>query len=203
MTQTTTGFSIGVPANWFEIDVHPDTRNGAISALVNERIAGVPELRGHRTTLVRALRRAARSAYASGAAYCGAMVEGLEGAVLTASVTVSLVDAPNGETAAPTVVGHLKALPRRGEDSAWREVEQVDLSGVGSVARTRGVEDVTLPEGSGWIRSVMMQTFVPFPGPASGRIALITGISPILQLEAELFDLFDAITSTFRFRSVP
>jgi hypothetical protein len=199
--QTATGFSISVPATWFEIDVHPNTSNSAISALVTGRTAGVPELREHRTTLVRILRRAVRSAHANGAAYCGVMVEGLDGAVLTASVTVSIVDVPNAETGAHTIGGYLKAIPKRGEDSPWRLVEQVDLPNVGTVARTRGVEDVTMPDGGGWIRTVLMQTFVPFPGPAPDRIALITGSSPILQLETELHDLFDAIASTFRFHT--
>ncbi|MEV6341910.1 hypothetical protein [Actinoplanes sp. NPDC051851] len=201
MAQAATGFSITVPDNWFEIDVHPDTRNGAINTLVTERIAGMPELWEHRTAMVRALRRAARSAHASGAAYCGVMVEGFGGAVLTAGITVSIVDAPNGETGAPAVMRYLKAIPNRGDGTPWRQVEQADLPQVGPVARTRGLEDVVAPDGAGWIRSVLMQTFVPFPGPMSDRVALITGNSPIVQLEAELHDLFDAITSTFRFHT--
>ena len=48
-----------------------------------------------------------------------------------------------------------------------------------------------------------MQTFVPFPGPTLTRVAIITGSSPILPLADELFDLFDAITSTFRFHFPP
>lgn len=197
------GFTINVPDSWFEIDVHPDTRNAAITALVAERTRAVPALQPHRAALAKALREAARSAHANGAVYCGAMVEGFDGAVLTASVTVAVAEVPGGDSGRATIESYLRPLPRRGDDSPWRQVEQVELPHAGRVARTRGVEDVPLPDGAGWIRSVLLQTFVPFPGPAPTRIAMITGSSPILPLTDELFDLFDAVTSTFRFVPVP
>ena len=196
-----TGFSITVPANWFEIDVHPDTRNSAINALVTERTRAVPALYEHRSALVRALRSAARNAHSNGAAYCGAMVEGFDTALMTASITVSIVQAPDVDAGPDAIRDQLRAIPRRGDDAPWRQVEQADLPHVGTVPRTRGVEDVVLPDGAGWIRAALMQTFVPFPGPALTRVALITGSSPILPLAAEFLDLFDAITSTFRFDS--
>lgn len=198
------GFAISVPDSWFEIDVHPDTRNASIAALVDERTRAVPELREHRATLAKALREAARGAYANGAVYCGAMVEGFDGAVLTASVTVSLVRAPgDGGGAAQAIEGYLHPVPRTGQDSPWRVVEHADLPQVGPVPRTRGVEDVVLPDGAGWVRSVLTQTFVPFPGPTPDDVAMITASSPILPLADELFELFDAITSTFRFVRTP
>ncbi|AEV84532.1 hypothetical protein ACWT_3509 [Actinoplanes sp. SE50] len=196
-----TGFAITVPDSWFEIDVHPDTRNSAISSLVNERVRSVPELNPHRSALTRALRGVARTAHANGAAYCGAMVQGFDEALLTASVTVTIVRAPGEEVEASAVAAQLRPLPRSGADGPWREVVQAELPGIGGVPRTRGVTDVVLPEGEGWIRSVTMQTFVPFPGVRSDRIAVITGSSPILPLAEDLLDLFDAITSTFRFIS--
>jgi len=198
-----TGFGITVPGSWFEVDVHPDTRNSAISALVTERTQAVPELIPHRAALARALRGAARSAYANGAAYCGVMAEGFDGAVLTASVTVSIIEAPDADAGSATITRHLRSLPRRGEHTPWREVGQVELPRLGTVPCTRGVEDVVLPEGDGWIRSVLMQTFVPFPGAAPGRtperFAMITASSPILPMTDDLLDLFEAITSTFQF----
>ncbi|KUL21664.1 hypothetical protein [Actinoplanes awajinensis] len=194
-----TGFAITVPESWFEIDVHPDTRNSALSALVNERVRNVPALAPHRTALTRALRGVARSAYANGVAYCAAMVQGFDEALLTASVTVSIVRNPDQDTGPSAIADQLRPLPRSGADGPWREVVQAELPGIGPVARTRGVTDVVLPEGEGWIRSVAMQTFVPFPGPHAERIAVITGSSPILPLTDDLLDLFDAVTGTFRF----
>ncbi|MCA2214466.1 hypothetical protein [Jidongwangia harbinensis] len=191
-----TGFTLAVPPTWFEVDVHPNTRDGSINSLVRQRVRQMPELRTHRTALVRALRGAARTAHAHGAAYCGVMVDGLGGALLTATVTVSVVAAP-GEVA--SVGEYLRPVGRTGDDRPWRVVEQVDLPHVGRVTRTRGVEDVTLPEGAGWIRAALLQTFVPFPGPGQARVALVTGSTPIVALAAEMHDLFDAVTATFRF----
>jgi hypothetical protein len=202
-TATPTGFAITVPNSWFEVDVHPDTRNAAISALVTERTRAIPELAPHRDTLTRALRSAARSAHANGAAYCGVMAQGFDGAVLSASVTVSIIRAPDSDAGSATITRYLQPLPRRGENAPWREVGQVELPNLGSMPCTRGVEDVVLPEGEGWVRSVLMQTFVPFPDPAPGRgpdqFAMITASSPILPMATDLLDLFEAITSTFRF----
>lgn len=202
MTSPTTGpagFSITIPDAWFEVELHPDSRNAAINTLVTERISQVPELREHRSTLARVLREVARRAYDSGARFCGTLVAGLEDAVMTATVTVTIVDAPDGKGAADAIEPHLTRRPKRGSDSVWREVESVELPGLGRVPRTVGVEDVTMPDGAGWIRSLIMQTFVPFPGPDPSRVALITGSSPLLALESELFELFDAITGTFQF----
>lgn len=194
-----TGFAISIPDAWLEVDLHPDSRNASINDLVTRQIKDVPQLREHRATLVRALRGAARSAHAAGALYCASMVQPIEDAVIAATVTISVVEAPNEENASETIVAHLQALPRgTGEDPVWREVTSAELAGIGRVPRTQGVEDVTMPEGTGWIRSVIMQTFVPVPDSA-GRVALITCSSPILALSEELLDLFDAVTSTFRF----
>jgi hypothetical protein len=191
-----TGFTLAVPPDWFEVDVHPNTRDGSINSLVRQRVRQAPDLRPHRAALVRALRGAARTAHAHGAAYCGVMVEGFGSALLTAAVTVSVVAAP-GDVA--SVGEYLRPVERTGDDRPWRVVETVDLPHAGRVTRTRGVEDVTLPEGAGWIRSALLQTFVPFPGPGQARVALITGSTPVVALAAEMHDLFDAVTATFRF----
>ena len=197
------GFGILVPDSWFEVDLHPDTRNNSINDLVTQRLREVPELYEHRAALSKALRSAARSAYAAGAVYCGTMVQGLGDAVLTATLTVSLVEAPDDQSGAETIARQLTAIPRAGADQPWREVVSAELPHVGRVPRTQGVEDVVMPEGSGWIRTVLMQTFVPVPGAPGNRVALITASSPILPLADELLDLFDAVTSTFRFTADP
>jgi hypothetical protein len=194
-----TGFGINVPDSWFEVDLQPDTRNNSINDLVTERLREVPELYEHRAALSRALRSAARSAFAGGAVYCGTMVQGLGDAVLTATITVSLVESPDENAGAEAIARQLTAIAKGGPDTPWREVVSVELPHVGRVPRTQGVEDVTMPEGSGWIRTVLMQTFVPVPGGQVNRVALITCSSPILPLADELLDLFDAVTSTFRF----
>jgi hypothetical protein len=43
-----------------------------------------------------------------------------------------------------------------------------------------------------------MQTFIPVPG-QEGKVALVAGSSQVLDLADSFFDIFDAVTSTFRF----
>ena len=195
-----TGFAITVPDRWYELELHPDVRNAAINDLVAQRLREVPELHERPGD--------ARPRAARGGPHRvrgrGPLLRhdgrGLGGAVLTASVTVAIVTVPEEQAGADAIIGHLTTIPRRGTDSIWRDVDHVQLPGAGRVPRTRGVEDITAPDGTGWVRSIGdQQTFVPFPGPSRDRVALITGTSPVLALEAELFDLFDAVTGTFRF----
>ncbi len=197
------GFSISVPDTWFEVDLNPATWRASIDALVRERTRGVPELAANRAAISRLLRNAASDAAAGGALFCGVMAEAVEGAGLSASMTVSLLPAPDGDrTAGVTplmIISTLSEKVARSQDDTWTTVALVDLPYVGQTARSYGVEDVSLPDQAGWIRTTMMQTFIPIP--QSDQVALVSCSSPNLVLVDALHDLFDAVTSTFRFVS--
>lgn len=61
------------------------------------------------------------------------------------------------------------------------------------------VEDVPVAQGdSRTLRMVVTQTYVPVPG-TTDQVALISGAGPVLDLADSLHDIFDAVTSTFRF----
>ncbi|AEH07668.1 MULTISPECIES: hypothetical protein [Protofrankia] len=198
------GFSISIPDTWFEVDLNPVTRRASIDALVRERTRGVPELAANRAAISRLLRHAARDAAAGGALFCGVMAEAVEGAGLSASVTVSMLPAPDdarvvgvAEVTPSMIMSSLSERVARSQDDTWTTVTLVDLLYVGQAARSYGVEDISLPDRAGWIRTTMMQTFVPVP--RSDQVALISCSSPNLVLVDALHDLFDAVTSTFRF----
>ncbi|WP_165036311.1 hypothetical protein [Candidatus Protofrankia californiensis] len=198
------GFSISVPDTWFEVDLNPVTRRASIDALVRERTRGVPELAANRAAISRLLRNAASDAAAGGALFCGVMTEAVEGAGLSASVTISLLFAPNGDritgvtgVTPSAIMSTLSEKAARSQDDTWTTVALVDLPYVGQAARSYGVEDISLPDQAGWIRTTMMQTFVPIP--RSDQVALVSCSSPNLVLVDALHDLFDAVTSTFRF----
>ncbi|MFE0862809.1 hypothetical protein ACFW5P_14490 [Streptomyces rochei] len=75
----------------------------------------------------------------------------------------------------------------------------MDIPGVGTVARTYGVEDVPVAQGdSRTLRMVLTQTYIPVPG-TSDQVVLVSGASPVLDLAEAFHDIFDAVTSTFRF----
>lgn len=197
------GFSLTVPENWWEFDIHPASRDDTIRTLVNERIKATPELAPHRKALVAFLRQAAREAYDSGAVYCGCMAENFDSVPLLAQVTVSAVGArtPEGEllpTDPALIAASLTEKVARRETDTWRKVSAVTIPQVGLAARTHGIEDVQVPGDTRTVRVVLMQTFIPFPGDER-KVALVSASSPVLDLAESFFDVFDAVTSTFRF----
>ncbi|MGA5444397.1 hypothetical protein ACPCKW_33560 [Streptomyces griseoincarnatus] len=200
------GFRIKVPESWWEFDVRPESRDDSIHRMVTERLRAHPELTPHRDTYISFLRKAAADAWKSGALYCGCMVETFGGDTpITGSVTVSLVGGRTSKgdplpTDPEAVVAQLAVKEARREGDSWRKVTTVDIPGVGPAARTYGIEDVPVPgdELGRTIRAVLMQTFIPVPG-QEGKVALVAGSSQVLDLAESFFDIFDAITSTFRF----
>ncbi|TLS41967.1 hypothetical protein FE633_33360 [Streptomyces montanus] len=200
------GFRIKVPESWWEFDVRPESRDDSIRKMVTERVQQRPELAKYRDTYVAFLQKSAADAWKSGALYCGCMAESFGGDTpITGSITVSLVGGRTqaGEplsTDPQVIASQLAVREAKKEGDAWRKVTTVDIPGVGSVARTHGIEDIPVPGDSlnRTIRAVLMQTFIPVPG-QEGKVALVAGSSQVLDLADSFFDIFDAITSTFRF----
>ncbi|MFC6066478.1 hypothetical protein [Streptomyces ochraceiscleroticus] len=198
------GFHIKVPKSWWEFDIRPASRDDTIRQLVNERVRRRPELAEYRDVFSSFLRKAARDAWQSGALYCGCMAESFGGAApVTASVTVSVIGAQtdDGEilpTDPQLIAQQISPRKAKREGDAWREVTTVEIPQVGPVARTHGVEDITVPGDERTVRAVLMQTFIPVPE-QQGTVALVSGSSQVLDLADSFFDMFDAITSTFRF----
>ncbi|MEW2610194.1 hypothetical protein AB0937_08265 [Streptomyces sp. NPDC047880] len=200
------GFRIKVPETWWEFDVRPESRDDSIRRMVSERVQQRPELEQYRGTYVDFLQKAAADAWKSGALYCGCMAENFGGDTpITGSVTVSLVGGRNerGEPLSndPSVIaGQLAVKEAKREGDSWRKVTTVDIPGVGPAARTHGIEDIAVPGDAlnRTIRAVLMQTYIPVPG-QEGKVALVAGSSQVLDLADSFFDIFDAITSTFRF----
>ncbi|MEU3196122.1 hypothetical protein [Streptomyces sp. NPDC006996] len=200
------GFRIKVPETWWEFDVRPESRDDSIRRMVNERLCEHPELAPHRDTYVSFLRKAAADAWKPGALYCGRMAESFGGETpITGSVTVSLVGGRTSKgdplpTDPAAIAAQLAVKEAKKPGDSWRKVTTVEIPGVGPAARTYGIEDIPVPgdEPGRTIRAVLMQTFIPVPG-QEGKVALVAGSSQVLDLADSFFDIFDAITTTFRF----
>jgi hypothetical protein len=198
------GFRISVPDSWWEFDLRPESRDDSIKRMVDERVGQVPEAAEHRDVITSFLRKQAREAWDSGAIYCGCMAQSFGGDVpITCTVTVSIVGArtSTGEilpTDPARIVSQLGTRVAQNEGDPWREVSTVEIPEVGTAARTKGIEDIPVPNDKRHVRAVLMQTFIPTPGD-EGTVALVSGSSQVLDLADSFFDVFDAITSTFRF----
>jgi hypothetical protein len=200
----TAGVSLAVPESWWEFDIRPEGREATVRQLVDERVQAVPELAPYRNDLSVLLRRMARDAHDSGALYLGCMAENFSGVPLTATMTVTVLGAANAQgvplsTDPQAIAAGLKTITPRREGDAWRKVTTVEIPEVGLCARTYGVEDVPVEQGdSRTIRMALTQTFVPIPD-RPAEVVLISGASPVLDLADAFHDIFDAVTSTFRF----
>ncbi|MFD8538182.1 hypothetical protein [Streptomyces rubrogriseus] len=201
---TPIGVSLSVPESWWEFDIRPEGREATIRALVEERLAGTPELVPYRADLTAMLRKMAKDAHDSGALYLGCMAENFDGVPLTATVTVSVLGAKNKQGVALStdpraIADSLRTITARREGDAWRKVTTVDIPEVGPAARTYGVEDVPVAPGdSRTLRMALTQTYIPVPG-TTDRVVLVSGASPVLDLAEAFHDIFDAVTGTFRF----
>lgn len=206
-TRPVSGVNILVPSSWYEFDIHPATRDQAIREVVRARVQERPELAECRAELVRTLRRVAGEAWDSGVLYFGAMAEVDDEAPLTASLTISVVDADQNDDQASgglgPIMSALKQIPpgRRPTDP-WRRIRLVDLPDAGSAVRSEGIEDVALPDDTRTARMAMAQTFVPFPD-GDPRVAVISAATPQLALAEPMLELFDGICATFRFVRQP
>lgn len=85
------------------------------------------------------------------------------------------------------------------EGDTWRKVTTVEIPETGLAARTYGVEDLTVPGDARAVRTVLMQTFIPLPGRAD-QVAPVAASSCVIDLADSFFDIFDAVTGTFRYR---
>jgi hypothetical protein len=194
------GFTLRVPPNWFELDVHPATRDASARELVRDRIAQVPELQARRTEITKLLREQAAAAWDAGAVYCAGMVEPVMDGVLPATVTVFLLPGPLGANSdePDRITALLPALnPKEAKDEndTWTRVQMLELEGCGQAARSYGIEDIE-PEPGKPIRVAQMLTFIPIP--RVNRVLLVSCSSPAVAVAEGLFDLFDALTGTVR-----
>ena len=198
------GVSLAVPESWWEFDIRPEGREATVRQLIDARVRAVPELAPYRAELSMLLRRMARDAHDSGALYLGCMAENFDGVPLTATVTVTVLGAATAEgvplsTDPQAIAQSLATITPRREGDAWRKITTVEIPEVGLCARTYGVEDVPVEQGdTRTIKVALTQTYVPIPGRPE-EIVLISGASPVLDLAEAFHDIFDAVTSTFRF----
>lgn len=195
------GVYLAVPPSWYEFDIHPATRDQAIRRLVTARAKENEAVADQREAVVRSLKKLARDAWAGGAVYCACMAENLATTPLVASVSISILRAGTGggplSTAPADIARALGGKRARSAHDTWRTATLVDLPHAGSAARVHGIDDVSFPGDARTLRMVQTQTFVPVPD--SDYVAVIAGASPVLDLAAAFHDLFDAVTSTFRF----
>jgi hypothetical protein len=198
---TPSGFNLRVPESWVEFDVWRANRTGDLARLVDARLAQTPELTPHRGALIRLLKEVAAHAERSGALFCAAMCELAEDTgMLAASLMVLRSDGPPdpADITVEAIAAQVTSVVPAENGAPWRQVEIVEIP-AGRAVRVKGVE----PAGRGRSSAdmVSMVTLVPVPG--GGGVVTIVLTSPQVELVDPMLDLFDAISSTFGWSSIP
>ena len=80
----------------------------------------------------------------------------------------------------------------------WTRTSVVALKHAGEAARTWGIQPLRLTRRQDPVPVALMNTYVPFPG----GVAMIAAGSPAAEIADPLFELFDAVTDTFRLHRV-
>jgi hypothetical protein len=196
-------FSLRVPETWFEFDVWRATRTGDLSRMVDRRLEDLPELRPHRSAILRGLRQLAEDAERRGAVYCAAAADRVDddGTMLATLMVFSTEGMPEpGLNTVEAIAAQITTAPRSDSSPDWREVAVVDLA-AGRAVRVRGVSTTTSPDGTQALSVVSMHTLIPIPG-ADGVLNVVL-TSPQLSLSDGLLDLFDAISATLSWEDGP
>ncbi|MEV7971607.1 hypothetical protein [Cellulomonas sp. NPDC089187] len=188
-------FGITVPPSWEEIDLRPLTRDAAVRHMVDKRVQEAPELREHRTEMVRFLRNTVAQAWDSGAKFCAVFSEPAGEGVIPGTLTVTFLPpapARPGEAMVDAITDQLQQSPAPAGEGVWQTLTMTELSQAGTAVQVYGVRDIDLNHEGYQVRAVVMNTFIP----TDAGVLLVAGTSPALDVADALFELFAAVTDT-------
>ncbi|MFF4252697.1 hypothetical protein ACFY1L_15950 [Streptomyces sp. NPDC001663] len=195
MTNGSQTFGIAIPDNWTEYDLSGDTLAERRAELLRQ----TPD-KPTRDVVNQAFRNARRimdGARRRGAVYAAGTTTMYEDGLLMAGLLVFSITPPPGEDfSAHGLAKQFSATGDRRGQGTTRTFTTETLPGPGQVGRLVGIEESEVAAGVSY-KLVVMHTVVPVPD--SRRVLIITCFSPNIPLADQLYDLFDAITSTFAF----
>lgn len=188
-------FTLEVPESWTDYDLAHQDFNRQQQELRAQ--LSTPEQRRAADDVIRQARRLVRAARRQGAVSAAGMIARDGDGLLMAFVAVFGVTVPDGMELSVADLAQQLTRPADADGYGDRTVSSVSLPEIGVVARITGTEVVALTEETSAVM-VAMHTVIPIPGQA-GSYLVVTGMSPNLPLADALYDIFDAITGTFRF----
>ena len=187
-------FALKVPDHWarFEISDAPIAR--ARRAALKTAKDAVTRMQAE--DLFRQALAISQAARRHGALWGAGTATFYDDAVFLGFVMVFAV-APGGDQSGADTQDLVRQLSRSASTEHARVVDAIELPNAGEAVRVVGTETVSVTS-SAKVEMLTMNTLIPVPA-AAGRFMLVTCCSPNLPLAKEVYELFDAITSTFRF----
>ncbi|MCM4078627.1 hypothetical protein [Paractinoplanes hotanensis] len=188
-------FTLQVPGSWLDYDLAQQDFARQQQELRSEMTT--PEQRRAADDALLQARRLLRAARRRGAVSAAGLIARDEDGLLMAFVAVFGVTVPEGMDLSIAEIAQQLSRPAGADGYGDRTVTAVQLPEIGSVARITGTETVALTDETSAVM-VAMHTVIPLPD-QPGSYLVVTGMSPNLALAESLYDIFDAITGTFRF----
>lgn len=195
MTSTAQRFLLDVPDLWDQADLSGEelarTRAKAL-AMTDD-----PRERMRINDMFRQGREISRAARRHGALLATGTATIYDEGLFLAYGMVFAVTTPKGHELTLPVLSAQLGVSSNGTAPKDRVISSVRVPHVGTVARVTGTETTRLTADI-HVKLLTMHTMIPVPGRAKDFL-VVTLASPNLPLKNEVYDLFDAITSTFRF----
>ncbi|MEU5785202.1 hypothetical protein [Micromonospora lupini] len=189
---TPTGFHLRTPEAWEDFSTADEASENRLADEARGHAVAAEFTADQAERFAEQVRRSVRQARRSGAVHAAGVFQLYEDGPFTATVLVAVATPP----ASGDILGALTAVgqPARA-DGTWRRVTTAEISGIGTVGRVYGIQNVT--QDGATMRCAVMHTVVPMPG--SADVVVVTGSSPNLAEAEEIFGLFGAITETLEF----
>ncbi|MFB7493275.1 hypothetical protein ACFC09_00980 [Streptomyces sp. NPDC056161] len=189
-------FLLDIPDPWQQVDLSGEelarTRAQALASTDD------PRHKARINDMFRQGREVSRAARRHGALLSAGTATMYTEGLFMAYAMVFAVSTPEGEELTlPVLSARLGVSSATGAAPRDRVITSVRVPHVGTAARVTGTE-VTRLTGDVDVKLLTMHTMMPVPG-STQDFLVVTLASPNLTLKNEVYDLFDAITSTFRF----
>jgi len=188
-------FLLNVPDLWDQIDLSGEELAATRAAALAR--AGSPRERMAINDMFRQGRELNRAARKQGALLATGTATMYDEGLFMAYGMVFAVTTPPGQELTLPVLSAQLGVSANGVAPKDRVISSVRIPDVGSVARVTGTETTRLTADID-VKLLTMHTMMPVPGQTEDFL-VVTLASPNLPLKNEVYDLFDAITSTFRF----
>lgn len=192
---STVRFSVSLPSDWRQIDLHPETRDQSCRELVREMVTAMPDLAPRADDITAYTRNLTDKAWRVGTKFCSVCATPLEDGVLLASLTATALPKLASDTELSSVEWLSQSLPdpQWVQDGDWLQTIPVSLPSGHDAVRRFGVASQELEPHTPLVRAVIMETYIPTP---AGTL-MIGATSPAISMTDEILELFDILTQRF------
>jgi hypothetical protein len=188
-------FLLDVPELWDQVDLSGEqlarTRAEALAQTTD------PREKAQINDMFRQGREISRAARRQGALLAAGTATLYDEGLFMAYGMVFAITTPQGQELTLPVLSAQLGVSSDGKAPKDRVIASARIPHVGTVARVTGTETTRITADVD-VKLLTMHTMMPVPGQTEDFL-VVTLASPNLPLKAEVYDLFDAITSTFRF----